>query len=61
MLGHPHGQSAEATSKGIEGQNWKQLDFGTISGIFWKQFKQQQMVAGLFKLKGLRESQTELA
>lgn len=23
-------------------------DFGTIGGIFWKQFKQQQMVAGLF-------------
>lgn len=37
------------------------LTFGTTDRIFWKQFKQQQMVAGLFKLTGPRESQTELA
>jgi hypothetical protein len=23
LLGHPHGHSAEATSEGNEGQNWK--------------------------------------
>lgn len=56
LLGHPHGHSAEATSVGSKGQDFKQVLPSSMTCP--EEFKQKQKLASLFKLTGLRESKT---